>query len=134
MANEMDMGEMIKNMISDPESMAKITSIFNSLGGNMSDNADDSFSEGAGEKSHEESETSQGFGGMDFDISTILKLKGAYDNIMSGDDQKISLLLALRPYLNEKRLESFDKVVKLVRMSKITEILKDLDIDIMNLF
>jgi len=44
----------------------------------------------------------------------------------TGDDKRINLLNALRPYMKSSRAESIDKAVRIIKLTKLSSILKDL--------
>lgn len=61
-----------------------------------------------------------------FDLENIMKIKNAYDKINSGPDPRVSLLNSLRPYLNDVRAARLDSIVKLLNLTKISDLLKEM--------
>ena len=61
-------------------------------------------------------------GGLDVD--TIMKFKTAYDKVNSRPDPRVSLLSSLRPYMNTRRAGELDTVVRLLSLTKITDVVK----------
>jgi len=57
-----------------------------------------------------------------------MKLKNSYDTLKNGRDERIDLLMALKPFLNQHRAQNVDHMVKMLRFSKLTGLLKDLDL------
>lgn len=108
MAN--DPSAMINSLLSDPAMIKKVGELISSLG-----------------KSEENKDST---GGDDFlNPETLLKIKNVYEKLQNDDDDpRTKLLLALKPYLNEKRLTGLDNALKMMRMSKMTGLLNDLDI------
>lgn len=45
--------------------------------------------------------------------------------ISHTDDRRITLLNAIRPYMSQNRARGIDRAVKLLQISKLTEIFKD---------
>lgn len=60
------------------------------------------------------------------DIDTILMLKHAMDEFKKDDDRRLTLLQALKPYLNSSRLGKIDGTMNLLRMMKLPVIAKSL--------
>lgn len=103
-----DINEAIQNLLSDPESGEKIKEIMSSLGG------------GGGQ--------SKGASADGFDIAKIMRLKSAYDSVMSKDDPRVTLLTALRPYLNPARNSSLEMALKMLNIGRISSVVKETDI------
>lgn len=62
------------------------------------------------------------------DIQKIMQLKNSYETLKNGRDERIELLLALKPFLNHHRAQNVDSMVKMLRFSKLTGLLKELDL------
>lgn len=45
---------------------------------------------------------------------------------MNEPDPKINLLYALKPYMNQSRTQHIDKAIKMIQMTKITSLFKDM--------
>lgn len=60
-------------------------------------------------------------------METMMKIKKVYDRINDTNDPGVNLLMALKPFLNEKRKAKLDNAVKLVGFSKIPSIIRELD-------
>lgn len=57
------------------------------------------------------------------DMQTMMKVMGALRS--GGTDERSRLLLALRPYLSERRQHRIDSAVKILRLVSILPLLKD---------
>ncbi len=61
-------------------------------------------------------------------IDMVMKIKDIYDKVNAGDDNRVNLLMALKPFLSTGRKTHIDTAVKLVNVSKISTILSKTDI------
>ncbi len=52
-------------------------------------------------------------------------IQSTLDSLAGGDDRRISLLTALKPYLNTSRSANVDKAIQLLKLTKITEVLRN---------
>jgi len=98
-----ELSEKLKSLLSDPEAM----NMFGSLLTNSA-NSDNSSTNPSGE---------------DEFAKTI---KNAVSRINNGGDKRINLLNALRPYMKESRVSNIDKAVKMLKLTQLTSIFKDL--------
>lgn len=55
-----------------------------------------------------------------------LEAKNLVSRINSGNDKRINLLNALRPYMRQSRASSIDKAVKMLKLTQLGSIFKDL--------
>lgn len=63
----------------------------------------------------------------DFDLSdTTQKIKQVYDRMNSGSDPRVSLLKALKPYMNNTRSAQLDTAVRLLGLTKMSGLLREL--------
>lgn len=97
-----ELGDKIKALLSNPEAM----NMFGSLLGNGATN---------------ESAPSQ-----NDDEEFILNVKNAISKVNSGSDKRINLLNALRPYMRDTRASNIDKAVKMLKLTQLTSLFKDL--------
>lgn len=107
MANSAE--EMLQNILSDPEAMNKISSMLGSL--SSGDN---------------EGDKNDGIG-LD-DPQMLMKISSMLGKISNTDDPNVNLILALKPYLSEKRVESADRAVKILKLSKLSSLMGDIDL------
>ena len=98
-----ELSEKLKSLLSNPEAMNMFGSLLGSTA--SSDNGSDASS------------------GEDEFVTTI---KNAVSRINSGGDKRINLLNALRPYMKESRVSNIDKAVKMLKLTQLTSIFKDL--------
>ena len=105
-----DFDNMLKNVLSDPDAMQKIGSIAQSLG--MS--------------APKAPETRENDSSMD--VEALLKAKEMFDKISNEDDPRMTLLSALKPYLNRKRTEKLDSAMKILKISKLAPLIKDFNL------
>lgn len=56
----------------------------------------------------------------------LQKVKQAYEQVNSGADPRVSLLKALKPYMNQTRSVQLDTAVKFLGLTKISGLLKEL--------
>lgn len=59
-------------------------------------------------------------------IDTGLDIQSVMSRINNSDDKRIRLLYALKPYMKNKRATDIDKAIKMLKISKISSLLKDL--------
>ncbi len=62
-----------------------------------------------------------------FDMASVMKIKSAYDKINSRPDPRVALLNSLRPFMNENRSGTIDSVVKILNLTKISQVVKELE-------
>ena len=97
-----ELGDKIKALLSNPEAMNMFGSLLES-GSNEdaahSKNDDDEF---------------------------ILNVKNAISRVNSGSDKRINLLNALRPYMRDKRASNIDRAIKMLKLTQLTSLFKDL--------
>ncbi len=98
-----ELSEKLKSLLSNPEAL----NMFGSLLGNTASN-DNSSDAPTG------------------DDEFAATIKNAVSRINSGGDKRINLLNALRPYMKESRVSNIDKAVKMLKLTQLTSIFKDL--------
>lgn len=104
--------EMINSFLSDPDAMSKISEMLSAFSGSESS-----------EEPQKESAASP------FDDPALLLKLGQIFGAMGGeDDNDTRLLYALKPYLSEKRAESADKAIKLMKLTKMSSMLGDINL------
>ncbi len=59
-------------------------------------------------------------------LQKLLGGSGSRPADKKSDDPKIALLMALRPYLNPQRQERIDKILKMLSMSEIAALIKNI--------
>ena len=99
--------EMIQNILSDPETMEKIGSLLSGISG---ERENESKNEGLPMLENPE---------------MILKMGKILQKMSGEEDNNTRLIMALKPYLSERRAESADKAIKMLKLSKMTSLLGD---------
>ncbi len=97
-----ELGDKIKALLSNPEAM----NMFGSL---------------LGSGTADESVPSQ-----NDDEEFVLNVKNAISKVNSGSDKRINLLNALRPYMRETRASNIDRAIKMLKLTQLTSLFKDL--------
>lgn len=95
--------------------MPDLSALFGSIGGGQS-----------GDESPSSSSSSSSDGGLfgDMDIGTIMNIMSAVSSA-DTDSREASLILALKPYLSEKRRKKADKAVKMLKLLAIYTALRE---------
>ena len=102
---------MIQNILNDPEAMGKISSMLSSF--------------------KESGDSHEGNSSAPFPPETMqmmLKFQQIMSKTSDTDDNGVKLISALKPYLSGKRAESADTAIKLLKMSKISSLLENIDL------
>lgn len=101
-----DISKKIMDVLSDPEMMKKLSNVMGSLGASSDEPKEQN--------------------------DTPTELTANAQNIISSlnynDDRRITLLTALKPYLRESRASGIDTAIKILKMTKLTEVFKNIDI------
>ncbi len=100
---ENNLADKISELLSDPEGMARIEAMAQSL---------------LGEEKERPQETAPEVSGLE-----LTRMLSALKS--SGGDDRSRLLLALRPHLSEGRRERVDKAIKLLRLISVMPLLKE---------
>ncbi len=98
-----ELSEKFKSLLSNPEAMNMFGSLL-----------------GSGASNDSSSDTPSG------DDEFVATVKNAVSRINNGGDKRINLLNALRPYMKESRVSNIDKAVKMLKLTQLTSIFKDL--------
>ena len=123
-----DMGEKIRSILSDEESMKQISELAEMLSAGMESSSTDSPS-GAPDLSSllsgltgggNNSNSSSG----DIDISKMMQLMSAVSGA-GADDKNTALIAALKPYLSEQKQKKAEKAIKLLKVLAIFSALKE---------
>lgn len=109
-----DLADKLAGLLDSPESLDKIKSLAGM------------FLAGDNEKTESSSSSSPStdlLGGLD--PSMLLKITGLLGKMNVKNDPRVNLLMALKPYMSEKRLESMDSAMKVLKFSQLAFIIKD---------
>jgi len=96
-----ELSDKIKSLLSNPETM----NMFGSILGNGTSESDTS-----NEK----------------DDEILSNIKNAMSKINNGSDKRINLLYALKPYMRDTRASNIDRAVKMLKLTQLTSLFKDL--------
>ena len=69
---------------------------------------------------------------LPIEMDTMIKIKKVYDKINDPNDPGVNLLMALKPYLNEKRKERLDSAVKMMSLSKLPAVIQEIETEMNN--
>ena len=103
-----NMMDKLKGILNDPETMQSLSDMMGSLGGGQ-------------QKKQAETETKAAQ-----QMQMMMRVKDIMDRVNDTDDPRINLLTALRPYMRSNRASHMDRAIRMIQMTKITSILKDL--------
>lgn len=104
----------LNSILSDPESLSTLSQLAESFLAGGDENQD---------KADEHKDDSNS--GSEIDIAAFARLSGILGNL-SDDNEESRLLLALKPYLKDKRKEKVDETVKLMKLIKLAPLLKEI--------
>ncbi len=107
--DDFNLNDAINSLLSDPETGEKINSLLASLT--------------SGEEKQKEEEKSSDFPFPD--IGKILEIKELFDSASKESDSHTALLTSLKPYLSEERNKNLDLMMKMLKIYKIINKVKD---------
>ena len=102
--------EMVKSVMSDPEAMSKLMGVAKTL---MSDGSSDGQSLDGGKAEHELKESVE-----------VSQSESIISRISNGNEERIALISALRPFLSAERRRSADNLIKMLKMMKLADMNK----------
>lgn len=103
-----------------------VNALVDKLKGILDSGGAEKLSELFGAKSESEPKPSAG----GFDMESVMKIKKAYDRINSRPDPRVSLLNSLRPYMNTARASQLDGIVRLLSLTKFSDLFKEMKGDL----
>ena len=104
-----NMMDKVKQLLDDPDTMQTLTRMIGDLGGTQS-----------------EAQPSQSHSDTANEMEMLSKVKSVMERMNSGPDPRINLLSALKPYMRRGRAAHMDKAIRMLQMTRMTSILKDL--------
>ena len=124
-----DMGEKIRSILSDEESMKQISELAEMLTAGMDHSSSDTPNSSAPDLSSLLSGLTGGNGSNnsssgDIDISKMMQLMSAVSGA-NAEDKNTALIAALKPYLSEKKQKKADKAIKLLKAFAVLTALKE---------
>jgi secreted trypsin-like serine protease len=122
----------VAEMIKNDELPDNIKNIISMLSNDSQSDSDDSSSanseKSSAQKTKSFSNDNQNNDEMAENIAMIAKIKKIMDKTNGAPDPKLNLLSALGPFLNGSRQDKLKNCMKIVKMTKLTEILKETDL------
>ncbi len=104
--NQADLINQLQGLLSDPEMSGKLKTVLGALGGASAPPAVQTPEENGADMTQ--------------------KIKQVYDRMNNGSDPRVSLLRALRPYMNSTRATQLDTAVRLLGLTNMSSLFKDL--------
>lgn len=110
-----DISSMLSGILNNPNEMEKLKNMASVLLGGQEDSGPSP------------SQNTNLFGDISpNEVAGIMKLVGALKN--NVNDQRVNLLISLRPHLSEKRQKRVDDAVKILKLISLMPLLKDMNI------
>lgn len=123
-----DMGEKIRSILSDEESMKQISELAEMLSAGMDSSPTEPANSAPDLSSLFSALTGGGNGSGpssgDIDISKMMQLMSAVSGA-NTDDKNTALIAALKPYLSEQKQKKADKAIKLLKVLAVFSALKE---------
>lgn len=114
-----DFEQALNSLLSNPDAMGQIFSLAQNLGGDTTQESDQS--QGQDQPPPFSEDPFSGFlGGMDPQmLQMLMEMLGEFNR---PDDQNVALLMALRPFLKEKRQAKVEKAIQLTKFTRLAKI------------
>lgn len=112
-----ELEDKLESILGNPQAMEQIMSLAQSLGGT-------SQTTGQSDSTPDQAQLSSpglldGLGLGDIDPRILSGAAQLFAQYRSGDDERIALLNALRPFLKEQRYAKLDKAIQIARLSRL---------------
>ncbi|MBE6570729.1 MAG: hypothetical protein E7656_00580 [Ruminococcaceae bacterium] len=126
------LSEKLKSLLSDPDSLKSIMSIAAAFGGAKtvsSEGAQEAAVAGASEEEVQQKQTSDekfSAGSAEPSINSLQSIPTFSQKGRTGDD-RVNLLLSIKPFLSERKRQRVDSIVKALGAAKLISTYKDLD-------
>ena len=62
------------------------------------------------------------------DLSMLMKMQGLLSQLGGTNDERSNLLAAIRPFLSEERKPHVDRALQMLKLTKLAEAAKDMDL------
>ena len=114
--------EKLKHLLQNPEALAQVAQLAKGLGyaQNNSEPAAGLPVDGAAEdRGGIDSNILGALGGLD--AKTLSRVAGLLGGMNAGDDRRLQLLSALRPYVRRGRQDKMDRAIQLIQLSKVAK-------------
>ena len=125
------LSEKLKNILADPDSLKSILSIASAFG-SVNNNKSISSSD-ASEKSSEVPDTQERVNEEKPSDAVVepsvnaMQMVSAFGNKANNADDRVNLLLSIKPFLSEKKRQRVDSIVKALGAARLLSSYKDLD-------
>jgi len=110
-----EMTDKLSGLLSDPESVEKLKSMASMFFGNKDSEPPKKEREKEEEKEKEKSVALSD----SFDPSMLIKVKKIMEQMNRTDDPKTRLLLALKPYMSQKRVASIEQAMQFMQIIQV---------------
>ena len=125
------LSEKLKNILADPDSLKSILSIASAFG-SVNNNKSISSSD-ASEKSSEVPDTQERVNEEKPSDAVVepsvnaMQMVSAFGNKANNADDRVNLLLSIKPFLSERKRQRVDSIVKALGAARLLSSYKDLD-------
>ena len=113
-----DFEEKLESILNNPQAMSQIMSLAQSLGGASEQPAPPPYQQPSVSASEDS--------GQQFDPQMLSGLLSLLNQYSSGEDQRTTLLNALRPFVKEQRHAKIDKVIQISKLSRMARMALEL--------
>ena len=126
------LSEKLKNILADPDSLKSILSIASAFGSVNNNNKSISSSD-ASEKSSEVPDTQERVNEEKPSDAVVepsvnaMQTVSAFGNKANNADDRVNLLLSIKPFLSERKRQRVDSIVKALGAARLLSSYKDLD-------
>ncbi len=103
----------------------KINAVLNSLTGKQG--GDSAQTQQEPDAAASSSNPLSGQGGLP-DLSMLMKMQGILSQLGGSNDDRTNLLLAIKPFLSEARKPHVDRTLQLLKLTKLAETAKEMDL------
>lgn len=126
------LSEKLKNILADPDSLKSILSIASAFGSVNNNNKSISSSD-ASEKSSAVPDTQERVNEEKPSDAVVepsvnaMQMVSAFGNKANNADDRVNLLLSIKPFLSERKRQRVDSIVKALGAARLLSSYKDLD-------
>ena len=126
------LSEKLKSILADPDSLKSILSIASAFGSVNNNNKSISSSD-ASEKSSEVPDTQERVNEEKPSDAVVepsvnaMQMVSAFGNKANNADDRVNLLLSIKPFLSERKRQRVDSIVKALGAARLLSSYKDLD-------
>ncbi len=97
------LSDSLNAILKDPSAMAEVRSMMEGLGGAPSSKEEDPI------------------------LENMAKIQAIYQRMNQTGDPRMELMNAIRPYMSPRRLDGLNQAMKLVRMTRLASIFRDMN-------